>query len=129
MTALLLTFVFPRLSPGLVLSVMGFTAWSLSSLQILPSISQNPVLDLNLIHGIVMGKVVAALGMILLTLEDELDLNKAAQERERRARRELEAYTKPILARRRLEDFDYQAPDICEIVVTHSRFAQSCAAA
>jgi signal transduction histidine kinase len=125
MTALLLSFVFPRISPGLVLSVMGFTAWSLSSLQILPSISQNPVLNLNLIHVIVMGKVVAALGMILLTLEDELELNKAAQERERRARRELEAYTNPILARRRLEDFDFQAPDICEIVVKHSRFAQT----
>jgi len=38
-----------------------------------------------------MGKVVAAMGMILLALEDEVNLNKAAQERERRARLELEA--------------------------------------
>jgi hypothetical protein len=43
-------------------------------------------------------------------LEDELDLNKAGKEREQRARRELEAYTNLILARRRVEDFDRQGP-------------------
>lgn len=125
MTALLVAFVFPRFSPGVVLSVIGFTAWSLSGLEILPAVNLNPTLHLNLIHVIVMGKVVAALGMILVALEDELDLNKAAQERERRAHRELEAYTNLILARRRVEDFDRQASDICETVVEHSRFAQA----
>jgi signal transduction histidine kinase len=125
MTVLLLVFVFPRLSPGVVLSVTGFTAWSLTSLEILPSIGNNPALDLTVIHIVVMGKVVAAMGMILLTLEDELDLNKAAQERERRARRELEAYASLVLARRRVEDFDHQGPEICQTVITHSRFSQA----
>jgi signal transduction histidine kinase len=125
MTALLLGFVFRRFSPGVVLSAMGFTAWSLTSLELLPSISANAALNLNVIHLIVFGKVVAAVGMILLTLEDELDVNKAAGERERRARRELEAYTNLILARRRVEDFDHQSADICEVVVKHSRFSQA----
>jgi signal transduction histidine kinase len=125
MTALLLMFVFPRLSPGVVLSVMGFTAWSLSSLEIIPSIGQNPALDLRLVHVIVMGKVVAAMGMILLALEDELNLNQVVQGRERRARRELEAYTNLILTRRRVEDFDRQGPDICQTVVEYSRFSQA----
>ena len=124
-TAALLVFVFPRLTPGVFLSVLGLSAWALSALQILPLIALNPELNLNLIRVIVMGKVVAALGMILLTLEDELDLNKAAQERERRARRELEAYSNLILTRRRVEDFDRQGPEICETVVTHSRFSQA----
>ena len=125
MTALLLLFVFRRLSPGVVLSVMGFTAWSFSSLEIIPAVGQNPALDLQIIHIIVMGKVVAAMGMILLALEDEVNLNKAVQERERRARRELEAYTNLILTRRRVEDFDRQGPEICQTVVTHSRFSQA----
>ncbi len=125
MTAALLISVFRRISPGVVLSVVGFVAWSLSALEILPSIANNPALVLNLIHVIVMGKVVAAIGMILLILEDELDLNRAAREREHRARRELEAYTNLILTRRRVEDFDHQATDICEVVVTNSRFAQA----
>ncbi|MDR3751215.1 MAG: histidine kinase dimerization/phospho-acceptor domain-containing protein [Terracidiphilus sp.] len=125
MTALLLVFVFRRISPGVLLSVMGFTAWSLTALEIIPAISLNSSLDLNLIHIIVMAKVVAAAGMILLALEDELNINKAAQESERRARRELEAYANLILARRRVEDFDHQGTDICDIVVKNSRFAQA----
>jgi signal transduction histidine kinase len=125
MAAVLVVFVFRRLSPGVALTVLGFVAWSLPVLEVFPLISQNPVIGLNLIRVVVMGKVVAALGAIVLTLEDELRSNKAAQERERRARHELEAYTHLILARRRVEDFDSQAPDICELVVEHSRFAQA----
>jgi signal transduction histidine kinase len=125
MTALFMVFVFRRFTPGLALAVAGFVAWALPTLEPLPAVAHNPALHLNLIRIIVMGKVVAALGMILLTLEDELAKNNAAQERERRARRELEAYTKLMLARRRVEDFDKQADEICETVVAHSRFAQA----
>src|SRR6185312_15404316 len=64
------------------------------------------------------------IGMILITLEDELAQNKAAQERERRARRELEAYTRLVLARRHIEDFDRQGNEICETVAAQSRFSQ-----
>ena len=52
-------------------------------------------------------------------------MNRAGQERERRARHELEAYTTLILARRRVEDFDRQGSEVCETVVEHSRFAQA----
>ena len=124
-TVMLLVFVYRRISPGVVLSVMGFTAWSLASLEILPWISLNPSVELNLIHIIVLGKVVAAMGMILLALEDQLAINQAAQGRERRARLELAAYAELILPRRRVEDFDRQGPEICRTVVGHSRFAQA----
>jgi signal transduction histidine kinase len=125
MAALLVVFVFRRFSPGVFLSVAGFLAWSLYVLQIFPVISRNPLVQLHLVRVFVMAKVVAAIGMILLALEDELANNKAAQEREHRARQELEAYTKLMLARRRVEDFDNQGADICEIVVAHGRFAQA----
>lgn len=125
MTAILIISVSRRFSPGVALSVLGFTAWSLTALEYFPSIRGNPALDLNLIHCIVFGKVVAALGMILLALEDEVAINEAAQERERRARLELEAYTNIILSRRRVEDFDRQGTEICQTVVTHSRFSQA----
>jgi signal transduction histidine kinase len=124
-TVLLLAFVYRRFSPGVMLATMGFTAWSLSSLELLPWIGLHPSLELNLIHIIVMGKVVAAVGMILLALEDELATNKASRDREHRARLELAAYTNLILSRRRVEDFDLQANEICQTVVAHSRFAQA----
>ncbi|MGA7343567.1 MAG: histidine kinase dimerization/phospho-acceptor domain-containing protein [Terracidiphilus sp.] len=125
MAALLVVFVFRRFSPGVVLSVTGFLAWSLYLLQVFPLLSASPEVQLNFNRVCVMGKVVAALGMIMLALEDELAKNKAAEERERRARHELEAYSKLMLARRRVEDFDNQGIDICEMVVAHSRFAQA----
>lgn len=125
MAAVLLIFVFRRFSPGVFLSVMGFLAWSLSCLQILPWVDHHAVFSLNLIHVIVMSRVVAAAGMIVLALEDELNINRAAQERERRARRQLEAYANLMLSRRRVEDFDRQGADICETVVMHSRFTQA----
>lgn len=125
MTVVLLVFVTQRFSPGVFLSVLGFTAWSLSFLQRLPWVGYHAGFDLNLAWVIAMGKVVAALGMIVLALEDELNINKAARERERRARMQLEAYTHLMLTRRRVEDFDRQAPDICDIVVKYSRFEQA----
>jgi signal transduction histidine kinase len=125
LTAMLLIAVFRRVSPGVVLSTLGFTAWSLTILEVFPSIGQNVAIDTNLIRIIVMGKVVAALGLILLALEDQVAMNQAGRERERRARRELEAYTDLILSRRRVEDFDRQATEICETVTAHSRFAQA----
>lgn len=125
MTALLLISVFRRISPGLVLSALGFTAWSLFILEIFPAINNNAAIDTPLVRVFVMGKVVAALGLILLALEDQLSLNQSGQERERRARRELEAYTGLILSRRRVEDFDQQASEICQTVTEYSRFAKA----
>ena len=125
MTALLLIFVFRRITPGLVLSFLGFFAWSLSILSIFTAITAHPHLHLELVRLVVMGKVVAALGMILLALEDQLAINKLGRERERRARRELEAYANPMLVRRRLEDFDRQGHEICQLIVDNSRFAQA----
>ncbi len=124
-TALLLVFTYRRFSPGILLSVLGFVAWSLTIFELSPAIAQNPALNLTLIHVIVMGKVVAALGMILLALEDQIAINKSAKERERRARLEMQAYSSLILSRRRVEDFDHQGTEICETVAAHSRFAKA----
>ena len=125
MTVVLLIFVSGRFSPGVFLSVLGFSAWSLSFFRMLPEVGYHASLDLSLGRVTAMGTVVAALGMIVLALEDELDINQAAGERERRARLQLEAYAGLMLARRRVEDFDRQAQDICEIVVRLSRFGQA----
>jgi len=125
MMVLLLFFVYRRVSPGVILSALGFLAWSLFILEALPSIGMHSPLANELDRIVVLGKVVAALGLILLALEDQLAINQTAQQRERRARRELEAYTNLILSRRRVEDFDRQANEVCQTVTTHSRFSQA----
>ena len=125
MTVVLLVFASRRFSPGVFLSVLGFSAWSLTFLRMVPWVGYHAAFDLNLSRMIALSKVVAALGMIVLALEDELNINHAARERERRARLQLEAYANLILTRRRVEDFDRQSSEICEIVVKHSRFTQA----
>jgi signal transduction histidine kinase len=125
LAAILLVFVSHRFSPGVFLSVLGFLAWSLACLHVLHLVGQNALLDLYLTRVIIMGKVVAAVGMIVLALEDELSSNKAAQQRERSARRQLEAYANLMLTRRRVEDFDRQGADVCDTVVRNSCFTQA----
>ncbi len=124
MTALLVLSVFRRFSPGAALAALGFFVWSLPVLLIDPYFHQ-PSINLAVQRCIIMAKVVAALGLILLALENELAINLAANQRERRIRRELEAYTNLALSRRRVEDFDRQADEICHTIAAHSRFSRA----
>lgn len=124
LAALLVFSVFRRVSPGVVLSFLGFLLWSIPVLLLSPR-AQGPATHLLLLRLIVMAKVATALGLILLALENELGANEAARQRERRARNELEAYAGLDLSRRRVEDFDRQGEHICETVATHSRFSRA----
>jgi signal transduction histidine kinase len=124
-TALLVFYVYQRLSTGTVLSGLGFCTWALSIGIIAPAVLAHPEFLLGLERISALGKVVAAVGMIVLALEDQLAIKQTAQDRERRVRSELEAYTKVVLSRRRVEDFDRQANLICQTVVSNSRFLQA----
>jgi len=124
-TALLIFYVFRRISAGSVLSGVGFVTWSLGFVQIIQFAANQPVFHLGLIRTATVGRVAAAMGMLLLVLEDQLALKQTAQKRERRARKELEAYTRLTLSRRRVEDFDRQGTQICQAVVENSRFSQA----
>lgn len=123
-TALLVVSVFRRISPGVFLSVLGFLLWSLPVLLLYPQFYA-PALHLLLLRSVMLGRLVAALGLILLMLENELAVNIAASRRDRRVRREMEAYAALVLSRRRLEDFDRQAEEICGRVAESSRFKQA----
>ena len=123
-SAMLVLAVFRRISPGVIVSCLGFVAWSLPILLIFPQMHA-PLVNLVLLRIIFMAKVATALGLIMLALENELHTNQSAGERERRARREIEAYHGLTLSRRRVEDFDRQAVEICQTVVGHSLFARA----
>jgi len=123
-TALVILYLFRRLSPGTTLSFLGFFVWSLNGFAITPSLAGSGVLLGGLLHAAVMGKVVAGVGLLLLALEEELAHKQDAQDRTLRARSELEEYAKIVFTRRRVEDFDRQANSICQVISTHSRFSQ-----
>ncbi len=123
-TAVLIFYVFRRISAGTILASLGFLAWSLNVGQTLPFFHYGEP-NLWAIRAIAMSKVVAAIGMILLTLEDQLAANQTGQVRERHAREEMEAYTRLDLARRRVDDFDRQSTVVCQTIVSNSRFKQA----
>jgi signal transduction histidine kinase len=123
--ALLVVFVFRRFTSGVWISFLGLLGWACPLLLAIPALASHPDLTLTVVRLIFLAKVVTALGFILLTLEDEIAVNKRNGERERRARKEMEAYTRLVLSRRRLEDFDAQGEEICRIVVENSCFPQA----
>ncbi len=124
LSAMLVISNFRRFSPGVAVSFLGFVAWSLTILHIL-SYFHSPQPDLLLLRTTTLAKVVTALGLILLTLENELAANSATSRRERRARQEMEAYSRLTLSRRRVADFDRRAGEICRAVAENSRFSQA----
>jgi signal transduction histidine kinase len=122
---LLLAYVYRHWSVGAVLTGLGLAASCLPLTGLMPSVAANPQLSLILGRISVLSYVVIAVGTVLLVLEDELMVTEDAQNRDRHARDELEAYTRLSLSRRRLEDFDRQANQLCQTIVTHSRFTQA----
>lgn len=123
--ALLLYSVFRRVSIGTSLAALGFVAWALKAGELLDFTVAHPVFHSVLLQTVAYGKVLAAVGLILIALENEIASRQAAQDREHSARTELESYTRLTLARRRIEDFDRQASEICKTVVASSRFSQA----
>lgn len=125
MTCLLVFYLFRRFSPGTALTGLGFFVWSLNAIGIVPSFAGSPAVLFWLMRASVMGKVVAAVGLLALGFEEELSRRQVVRERERRARNELEAYARIVFSRRRVEDFDRQANAVCQAITANSRFGQA----
>jgi signal transduction histidine kinase len=123
-TALLVFYVFRRFSAGTILASLGFIGWSLNIGQSLPIFHMGEP-SINIIRIIAISKVVAAIGMILTALEDELAVKQSSEARERHAREEMEAYSQLNLARRRVEDFDRQSALVCQSITANSRYKQA----
>ncbi len=126
MTALLIVYSYRRLSPGVLFATGGFIAWALPPFLLLPAYNPDSLMgftDLVLDRAVILGKVVVAIGLILLVLEDEIEKNQAARRREHRVRLELEAYGRQSLTARSLDEFDRGATQLCAMIAQHSRFA------
>jgi signal transduction histidine kinase len=70
----------------------------------------------------ILSKVLLAVGLLLLAMEDEIDANVLAGNRERRIRTELQTYAQQPLNARNLRQFDEQTAAICSMIAKHSRF-------
>jgi len=122
--ALLVLATYRRFTPGVVFTVFGLLIWSTPTL--LDSLTWSDhalmVFSLRLIN---LMKVMTAVGMIVLVLEDGLTLNDSAQSRERRAREEMRRYSEVYLSGAPYRDFGIPYDKLCEVITSVSRFQQA----
>ena len=123
MTALLVMSNYRRVSPGVFLAAAGFLAWGMPPFLVIRPDGMAGPGPMVIAHALILAKVVLAIGLVLLVLEDEIEKNETARNRERRIRLELEAYARQALTARNLEDFDRSSGSLCAMIVEHSRFA------
>ncbi|HEX4005429.1 MAG TPA: ATP-binding protein [Acidobacteriaceae bacterium] len=123
MTALLFISAFRRVSPGLVFTVGGMVVWSLPSL--LEPLFSWPGMPVDLERARNLARVITAMGMVVLVLEEEIALNLASQQRDRRVRLEMEKYTALYLADMPFDEEGGQYNRVCETIADVSRFGQA----
>jgi two-component system, NtrC family, sensor kinase len=122
MSALLFISAFRRWTAGLVFTVGGMVLWALPAL-VDPILSPR-MLPLAYSRGVNLIKVITAVGMIVLVLEDEIASNRASQQRDRRARRELERYAALSLAATPFDEEVREYDAVCAAIAEVSRFSQ-----
>lgn len=122
-SALLFLAAFRRWTAGLLFTVGGMALWSLPSF--IEIFSPGIVVAPAFVRAVNLIKVITAMGMIVLVLEDEIASNQAAQQRDRRARRELEKYAALSLASSPLDEEAHQYDAVCAVVAEASRFSQA----
>jgi two-component system, NtrC family, sensor kinase len=124
MTALLFLLAYRRLSPGVVFTVSGLLFWGLP-LSFLEQSILTHAAAAEMLRTLNLVKVVLAVGMIVLVLEEELAANEASRQRDHRARTELEAYSRLDLYIDPYHELAEHYDDICEAIVACSRFRQA----
>lgn len=122
--ALLVLATYRRFSPGVVFTAFGLLIWSTPTL--LDGLNwSDPAMMTFALRLINLMKVITAVGMIVLVLEDELTLNHASRIREQRAREEMARYSQLYLSGAPHRDFGIPYDQICGEIASASRFAQA----
>jgi signal transduction histidine kinase len=125
MMALLVVYTYRRFSPGTVFAALGFLGWGLPALLLIRETTWTRVSPVALAHGEALAKMLLALGLAALVLEEEMVRKRQEAERALRIRHELETYTRYDLAARSLDEFDRDSSRICAMAVEESWFGRA----
>lgn len=117
--AFLFAAAFRRITAGLVFTVGGLATWSLAGIQCFQLVPQLPA-DLVRLGDLV--KVLTAIGMVVLVLEDEIAVDRAGQLSDRQARWAMERYSQLYLAAMPQEPGPEEYNEVCEAIAASSRF-------
>jgi signal transduction histidine kinase len=123
-TALLVVTDYRRRSPGVFITTAGLLLWSLPAFTGTYPLAGTHAAHLWLPRIFNIAKVVAAIGMIVLVLEDELAAHEETKQNERRAHLELEEYARIDFLPSSAEN-SASFESVCRAIAEYSRFAQS----
>ena len=121
MTALLVLYAYRRATPGVLLTTVGLIVWAIPPF-LCSLMHCTGSLLISLDRAWILSKVLFAVGLLLLAMEDEIDANVVASQRERRIRTELQSYAQQQLTMRSLAQFEEQAAAVCALIASESRF-------
>lgn len=121
MTALLVIYTYRRTTPGVLLTTIGLIIWAVPPFLCLGK-DVSGVLLVSLDRAWILSKILFAVGLLLLAMEDEIDANVMAGRRERGIRTELQSYAQQQLTMRSLAQFEQQSAAVCALIASHSRF-------
>lgn len=124
MTALLVIYTYRRFSPGTVFTVVGLLGWGVPPLLLIRPTAWTALSPFAAEHGEALAKLILALGLAALVLEDELEKNRQATERSMRNRTELEGYARHLFNARSLEEFDRDSSAVCAVIAAESCFTR-----
>jgi two-component system, NtrC family, sensor kinase len=123
MTAYLFVSAFRRLTAGVVFTSGGLAVWALPA--VILTIYNRPASSPALGHLLNLVRVITAVGMVVLVLEDEVAFNLAGRQRDRRARLEMEKYTELHLAPISFDEDKREYEKVCSTIAGVSRFHQA----
>jgi two-component system, NtrC family, sensor kinase len=124
MTAVLVLATYRRWSAGVIFTVTGMLMWSAPMVVDFLLHYGDPRL-LIFLRTVNLMKVVTAVGMIVLVLEDQLIRNEEGQKRDRRVRAEMEEYSKLDVSEASNADVSTHYDHVCEVITQASRFRQA----
>jgi two-component system, NtrC family, sensor kinase len=124
MTAALVLVTYRRWSPGVIFTATGLLMWS-SPMVFDFLLQPGSEFSLIFLRAVNLMKVVTAVGMIVLVLEDELLRNEDAQRRDRRVRAEMEQYSRLDVSAATNRNVGPHYDGICNVITRASRFSQA----
>ncbi len=122
MAALLFAVAFRRLTAGVFFTVGGLVGWALPG--ILELFLRNERLLFELTRPTELLRVLTAVGMIVLVMEDEIAANRATHARDQQAQRELQRYAELYMEAMPYEPSQNEYDKVCRAITEVGRYAQ-----
>ena len=124
LTAMLILATYRRPSAGVIFAATGLLMWS-TPMAVDFLLQPSDPRWLIYLRAVNLMKVVTAVGMIVLVLEDQLIRNEEAQKRDRRVRNEMEEYAQLDVSAVPHRNSGFRYDRICEAIARVSRFSQA----